>query len=197
MSGPTPPDADDGMPYPEEAGGGPPTAGPPLVPPGPLPTPGPPPTAGPPLVPPGPGVDPPYPPTPPAVGPAPWQPPPGPSPTGPIHPPPIGTGANLVGTTNTGTINTGKVTGKDVGIGAGIGCGLSLLAFLLGFALLSAGLTFLGTGIAGVGLLPVLVGVVMLFFPRARGLGVGVLIVSSALWITFIGPCLALLGGFR
>lgn len=55
----------------------------------------------------------------------------------------------------------------------------------------------LGTAISiGALVLPLILGAVLLIWPKTRGIGVGVLIIAAAAWLVVIGPCLGLLGGF-
>lgn len=89
----------------------------------------------------------------------------------------------------------GLGNGAKVGIGTGIGCLSYIVAFVLFLSVISA-LSFAGTAayfvIFG---LPVLIGIGLLFSPRSRGIGVGMLIVSAAAWLIVIGPCIGLISG--
>lgn len=83
---------------------------------------------------------------------------------------------------------------KPPGIGIGVlsGCGAHVLATIAAFALLYTGtlgffLPFIIVGVAGI---------VLLCIPRTRRFGTGVLIVAASVWIVWLGPCVALMGGF-
>lgn len=86
--------------------------------------------------------------------------------------------------------------GAWLSIGLGIGVAVQIVAILLAFATASF------TGPYGFfaffwpyGLV-VLACAVLMFFPRTRAATTGVLIITAASWLLFIGPCIALLGGF-
>jgi hypothetical protein len=87
----------------------------------------------------------------------------------------------------------GLGTGAKIGIGSGIGCLSYVVALVLFISAMSA---FSQAGTAAYFVifgLPVLVGVALLFAPRTRGFGVGILIVAAASWLVVLGPCSALL----
>jgi len=65
-----------------------------------------------------------------------------------------------------------------------------ILALVLFFGLANLGTVFS----IGAFVLPVILGAVLLFWRKTRGIGVGVLIIAAAAWIVVIGPCLGLLG---
>jgi len=65
-----------------------------------------------------------------------------------------------------------------------------ILALVLFFGLANLGTVFS----IGVFVLPLILGAVLLFWRKTRGIGVGVLIIAAAAWIVVIGPCLGLLG---
>jgi hypothetical protein len=65
------------------------------------------------------------------------------------------------------------------------------IAVILFFSLANLGMAFS----IGAVVLPLILGAVLLIWPKTRGIGVGVLIVSAAAWIVVIGPCLGLLNG--
>ncbi|MBW8763980.1 MAG: hypothetical protein JF592_15600 [Microbacterium sp.] len=87
----------------------------------------------------------------------------------------------------------GLGNGAKIGIGSGIGCLSYVVAFFLFLGTMSV-LSQAGPAayfvIFG---LPVLVGVGLLFSPRTRGFGVGILIVAAAGWLVVLGPCSTLL----
>ncbi|GAA1509623.1 hypothetical protein [Agromyces terreus] len=93
-----------------------------------------------------------------------------------------------------GAPKPGLGTGVGIGVGTGIGCGASLLALILmvltGFA--GWGASFLG--LTWPFLLLGLVSIVLLLFKRTRPIAIGMLIIAAAVWIVFLGPCIALLG---
>lgn len=134
---------------------------------------------------------------------APAGPPPGdpaagtyPTPSG-TYPAPPGTPgapggyAAYVGPTGAPTPRSGLGFGAGIGIGTAVGCGSLLLALMLFF-----GLANLGTAFSiGAFVLPLILGAVLLFWRKTRGIGVGVLIISAAAWIVVIGPCLGMLNG--
>ncbi len=81
--------------------------------------------------------------------------------------------------------------GGGIGVGIGIGCASLLIALVLYFALLSLS----GTFSLLIFVFPLVVGGVLMFWKKTRGMGTGVLIISAAAWITVIGPCLGLFSG--
>lgn len=81
-------------------------------------------------------------------------------------------------------------SGPGTGVGVAIGCVSVIVGVLL----------FLGSLGAGYGalwpfVLLTVVSVIVAALPRARRVGVGMLIVSVAMWIIVIGPCFAILNG--
>lgn len=85
--------------------------------------------------------------------------------------------------------------GPGVGVGAGCGCLAMVLAVLLLLSFASSGIT-LGGSVALIlefGLIPVAVAIALLFRPKTRRMGIGMLIVSASVWIVFLGPCIAIL----
>ncbi|MFF8188749.1 hypothetical protein ACF044_15965 [Microbacterium sp. NPDC016588] len=83
--------------------------------------------------------------------------------------------------------------GPGVGVGVGLGCVAHVIAFpLMLITLMSA------AGIWGA-LWPFyvigLAAIVGMFSEASRKVSTGVLIVSAAAWIVFLGPCVALVGG--
>lgn len=83
--------------------------------------------------------------------------------------------------------------GPGVGTGVGLGCVAHVIAFPVMFATLmsAAGIwgalwPFYVIGVAAI---------VGMFFVATRKVSTGVLIVSAAAWIVFLGPCVALVGG--
>ncbi|MGX4514716.1 hypothetical protein ACWJV6_20875, partial [Clostridioides difficile] len=83
--------------------------------------------------------------------------------------------------------------GPGVGVGVGLGCAAHVIAFPLMLVSLMA-----AAGIWGA-LWPFYVigvaAIVGMFFESSRKVSTGVLIVSAAAWIVFLGPCVALAGG--
>jgi hypothetical protein len=80
-----------------------------------------------------------------------------------------------------------------VGVGVGVGCVAHVIAFFLMFITLMS-----AAGIWGA-LWPFyvigLAAIVGMFSEASRKVSTGVLIVSAAAWIVFLGPCVALVGG--
>lgn len=136
---------------------------------------------------------PPYP-TPPQAGP----PYPTPPQAGPPYPTPPYPGAHGISPEPPGYAQPAgprpRSFGAGVGIGTGIGCGAYVLAGLLAIALISVGL--IGFLIPFV--IIAVVGIALMFSPRTRPIGTGILIVTAAAWILVLGPCVALIapGGF-
>lgn len=93
--------------------------------------------------------------------------------------------------------------GFGAGIGIGTGTGINVLAHGLGFFLMILTVNDITDGDPGLlaYLWPYLtigvVGIVMMFFAKTRSIGTGILIVSAALWLIIIGPCVALLTGLH
>lgn len=85
-------------------------------------------------------------------------------------------------------------TGAQTGIGTGIGCLSIVLAVPLLFVFAQVVGNFL-VAMWVVFLLPVVIGIGLLFSMRTRGYGIGMLIASAAAWLIVLGPCVALLGG--
>jgi hypothetical protein len=76
----------------------------------------------------------------------------------------------------------------------GIGCGAYVLGGVLAFATISViGNIF---GLLWPFVIIAIVAVALMFSPRTRPYGTGILIVTAAAWIIVLGPCVALLGGF-
>lgn len=83
--------------------------------------------------------------------------------------------------------------GARLGVGAGIGCAAQFIGLLF-FLSLAATPFFFGSWWLSA-LVPI-AAFVMIFFAKTRPYAVGILIVSAAIWIGFLGPCLAILQGF-
>ncbi|KRC61077.1 hypothetical protein ASE14_09035 [Agromyces sp. Root81] len=77
-----------------------------------------------------------------------------------------------------------------IGLGAVTGCGAYLLAVVIGLALLTIS-NVIGFFIPSV--VVVVAAVALMFFPKWRRFATGILIVSAAMWIIVLGPCLGML----
>ena len=82
-----------------------------------------------------------------------------------------------------------------IGAGIGIGCGLQFLAGLIFLFTMFAAGSMWGPLLPAI--LITVAAIVGMFFARWRRFSTGVLIVSAATWLIFLGPCIALVGGFR
>ncbi len=84
-------------------------------------------------------------------------------------------------------------TGPGVWAGVGTGCGLQILGVLIFLALIGTGTSLFGW------LWPFIAipaaAAVLLIFKNLRRFATGILIVSAAMWIIVLGPCLALMTG--
>lgn len=83
--------------------------------------------------------------------------------------------------------------GARLGVGAGIGCAAQFIGLLF-FLSLAATPFFFGSWWLSA-LVPI-AAFVMILFAKTRPYAVGILIVSAAIWIGFLGPCLSILQGF-
>lgn len=83
----------------------------------------------------------------------------------------------------------------SIGAGIGVGVGLFFLSCVAAFIVVAAMLGSSGLGptyaLIGVFLVVPVIAVVMLFFPRLRRGGTGILIVFAAGWLVVVGPCIA------
>ena|SRR5690606_2286581 len=91
--------------------------------------------------------------------------------------------------------------GLSFGAGLGIGLAIGVVAHILGIVAMFASLNILN-GNGGVltllwpFLLIAVAAIVMMFFRPTRSYATGILIISAAMWLVIIGPCIVLLGGF-
>lgn len=83
--------------------------------------------------------------------------------------------------------------GARLGVGAGIGCAAQFIGLLF-FLSLAATPFFFGSWWLSA-LVPI-AAFIMILFAKTRPYAVGILIVSAAIWIGFLGPCLSILQGF-
>ena len=81
--------------------------------------------------------------------------------------------------------------GGGLAAGVGIGCG----AFVAGALVILATLGMVAStvGFFWPFILIAIIAIVMMFFRRTRPIATGMLIVTAAMWIIVIGPCLALI----
>lgn len=84
----------------------------------------------------------------------------------------------------------GKIWG-----GVGIGCGGYVLLFVLMFPLLGVGIINGFGGMSLLFLVPVIVGICLMFGEKPRSWGIGLLIAAAVFWILLFGPCIALMSG--
>lgn len=84
--------------------------------------------------------------------------------------------------------------GGGVAAGLGIGCGAYVLGIVLALGTLGAVSTIFGFLWPFIAI--AVVSIALMFSPRSRPYGTGMLIMTGAAWLIVIGPCIALLGGF-
>lgn len=89
--------------------------------------------------------------------------------------------------------------GPSIGFGVGIGCGGVALTALLGFGLMMSALSTMSTSAGWVLMAPtVLLGLVaigLMFSPKLRNVGLGILIIVACAFLLVIGPCSMILLG--
>lgn len=89
--------------------------------------------------------------------------------------------------------------GPSIGVGVGVGCGGVVLAALLGFVLMTSVLSS-ASGLGGWALMAptvvlALVAIGLMFSPKLRNLGLGILIIVASAFLLVIGPCSVMLMG--
>ncbi|QEW02560.1 hypothetical protein [Microbacterium lushaniae] len=84
--------------------------------------------------------------------------------------------------------------GRGIAAGLGIGCGAYVLGIVLALGTLGVASTIFGFLWPFIAI--AVVSIALMFSPRTRPYGTGMLIMTGAAWLIVIGPCIALLGGY-